>query len=151
MKNLNNLNEAYGRHKNASGQKTGKRIRSGLTNSIRGAFDYEPSDKAIGIGRNLATIKGSYEKAVNWEDQYVALLKYIKAYEALERTTSDPKSLDKWRTIGDYSIEDLKAARLEIEHSLQNIYNVAYGKMATGLTDAGLAKPEENATYGQKI
>jgi TP901 family phage tail tape measure protein len=137
LKNIDELNAAYGRNKNASGAKTGINVRSGLRNAVKKAFEYEPSDKAIGIGRNLSTIKGQFEKATNWEEQYVALLKYIKAYEALERITSDPKSLDKWKMIGEYTIDNLKAARPEIEHSLQNIFNVAYGKAVTGFTNAG--------------
>lgn len=137
FKGMDELNSAYNRNKNASGAKTGVNVRAGLRNTVKKAFEYEPSDKAIGIGRNLATIKGQFEKATNWEEQYAALLKYIKAYEALERTTSDPKSLDKWKMIGEYTIDNLKAARPEIEHSLQNIFNVAYGKAVTGFTSAG--------------
>ena len=137
LKDLSALENAYTRHKNKSGSKTGKKVKAGLVNSVKGAFDYEPSDTAIKIGNNLRAITNEYNKAMDWEDQYVALLKYIKAYEALEKITSDPSSLDKWKLIGEHAIQDLKEARPEIEHSLQNIFNVAYGKAITGLTDAG--------------
>lgn len=137
LKDLASLQEAYVRHQNASWKKTGKRVRSGFVNSAKGAFEYEPSDTAIKIGNNLRAITNEFNQATNWEEQYVALLKYIKAYEKLESITSDPKSLEKWAMIGDYAIQDLKDARPGIEHSLQNIFQVAYGKAVDGLTDVG--------------
>ena len=137
LKDLVSLQEAYSRHQNASWKKTGKRVRSGFVNSAKGAFEYEPSDTAIKIGNNLRAITNEFNQATNWEEQYVALLKYIKAYEKLESVTSDPKSLEKWATIGDYAIQDLKDARPGIEHSLQNIFQVAYDKAVTGITKSG--------------
>lgn len=137
LKDLSDLKNAYMRHHNKSGERTGKKIKSGLVNSVKSAFEYEPSDTAIKIGNNLRAITNEFNKAVDWEDQYAALLKYIKAYEALEKISHDPATLEKYQTIGDYTIQDLKQHRTEIEHSLQNIFNVAYNKACAGLTDAG--------------
>lgn len=130
------IKDAYeNRNKLGRGSKTP--IRQKFVRDVKEAFEYEPADNARGAGRNLATIKGQYEQATNWEDQYIALLKYIKAYEALERTTKDPTVLERWKTIGDYTIEQLKESKAAIQSSLQNIINVAYDKPLIGLTQDG--------------
>lgn len=130
------IKDAYeNRNKLGRGSKTP--IRQKFVRDVKEAFEYEPADNARGAGRNLATIKGQYEQATNWEDQYIALLKYIKAYEALERTTKEPTVLERWKTIGDYTIEQLKESKAAIQSSLQNIINVAYDKPLIGLTQDG--------------
>ena len=137
LKDRVSLDEAYDRHKNTSGKKTGNYVKSGFENKVSDALTYEASETALKVGNNLRAITNEYNKAVNWEEQYVALLKYIKAYESLEKLSSDTKTLEKWQTIGEYNIVDLKSARTEIENSLQNIFHVAYGRNAQGLTAEG--------------
>ena len=137
LKNLSELNVAYERNKNASGEKTGKKIRSGFKNRAIEAFNYKTSGSAVNIGNNLRAIKNEFDRAENWEDQYTALLKYVKAYKELEKVSTNPKSLEKYQTIGNYTIDELKNSQVEIEQTLQNIFNVAYKKAAVGLTEAG--------------
>lgn len=137
LKTKNQLDEAFERNKNSSGKKTGKYIKSGITNKIKGAFaesDFDAPAKIIG---GLRSASNEYEKSANWEEQYAALLKYIKAYDALEKASPNSKALKSHNKIGDYTIEELRQARPDIEHSLQNIFNVAYGKATEGLTQNG--------------
>ena len=66
LKNLSELNVAYERNKNASGEKTGKKIRSGFKNRAIEAFNYKTSGSAVNIGNNLRAIKNRYDRAEDW-------------------------------------------------------------------------------------
>ena len=136
LKERTDLEDAYNnRNKNGRGSKT--KVKTKLAKDIRTAFDYEPAEKAIGIGANLKSIKNEYDAATNWEHQYIALLKYIKAYKALENISKDKSTLEKWGNIGGYSIDQLKRSEAAIQSSLQNIFNIAYDKPLIGLTQDG--------------
>lgn len=135
LKERADLNSAYDRNSNGRGSKT--KVKTKLAKDIRAAFDYEPAEKAIGIGANLKAIKNEYEGAIDWEHQYIALLKYIKAYRALENISKDKSTLERWGVLGDYSIDQLKRSEAAIQSSLQNIFNVAYDKPPIGLTPDG--------------
>jgi hypothetical protein len=73
LKDIKALNEAYERNKNASGERTGKKVRAGITNSIKKAFDYEASDTAIKIGNNLRAITNEYNRSTTIKDVYIKL------------------------------------------------------------------------------
>lgn len=136
LKERTDLEDAYNnRNKNGRGSKT--KVKTKLAKDIRAAFDYEPAEKAIGIGANLKSIKNEYDAATDWEHQYIALLKYIKAYKALENISKDKSTLEKWGNIGGYSIDQLKRSEAAIQSSLQNIFNIAYDKPLIGLTQDG--------------
>lgn len=136
LKERTDLEDAYNnRNKNGRGSKT--KVKTKLAKDIRAAFDYEPAEKAIGIGANLKSIKNEYDAATGWEHQYIALLKYIKAYKALENISKDKSTLEKWGNIGGYSIDQLKRSEAAIQSSLQNIFNIAYDKPLIGLTQDG--------------
>lgn len=136
LKERTDLEDAYkNRNKNGRGSKT--KVKTKLAKDIRAAFDYEPAEKAIGIGANLKSIKNEYDASTDWEHQYIALLKYIKAYKALENISKDESALEKWGNIGGYSIDQLKRSEAAIQSSLQNIFNIAYDKPLIGLTQDG--------------
>lgn len=130
------LEEAYNkRQANGRGSKT--KVKQKLGERANEAIHYRPAETARTAGSHLRSIKQEYEKAAGWESQYIALLKYVKEYEALEKLTKNPKVLDNWKEIGGYHIDQLKQQIPAIQHSLQNIFNLAHNMHPTGLTPDG--------------
>ncbi len=109
-----------------------------------------------GLGNKLGSIRSEFDAAENWEDQYVILLKYLQGYEALEKLYADAgKTIDdiseKHKTIGGFSIEQVKEARAEIETSLKNIFNKNQGQDLLGLTKDGRIDVRVNLIPDKKL
>jgi hypothetical protein len=129
LKEIDAVNDALSRKQKAKSVGGKKEIKSNFQGAVDRLGDTSWTKTTIkGLGNKLGSIRSEFDAAENWEDQYVILLKYLQGYEALEKLYADAgKTIDdiseKHKTIGGFSIEQVKEARAEIETSLKNIFN----------------------------
>lgn len=138
LKTLNEIEEAYKRILNSKKINGEYRANQKEIEKIQSALNFDPSQSKQGI----KSLYDEYQAAAasgSWEEEYKALLKYVRLYEEYRKSENKTHRNKVTKPGNEFTplYEQLKPIVKNAENMLRNIVNMAENKPLVGMGGAG--------------
>ena len=151
MKEIDAISQAAGRLTKKDGG-----IKKAAVTDLKKQYDYKVKVKDEHLlYDDMVGVQEEYKTAKTWEEQYVALLKYKKLYDAFMVQVG--KVPEQFQRIDQYSYQQIEEAFSRIQASLQNVLNYLHVDEAglhgrlIGLTEGGTVDINVVPTVGDTL